>query len=111
MAEYCKECAEELGLLGYDKPPLLCEGCGKEIVKKKFYKGKILMKKIIRYLIAGIVCFIFVAVCRTLLILIGVNVQKFSIFLQVLLIGMPMLGIWSWIVGGNKEEEEDRNQE
>lgn len=28
MAEFCKECVGELGMLKFDVPPLFCEHCG-----------------------------------------------------------------------------------
>ena len=29
MAEFCRKCAHELGMYGYDRPPLFCEHCKK----------------------------------------------------------------------------------
>jgi len=37
MAEFCKTCAEELGLEP-DERPLLCEGCGRYFEKKPLNK-------------------------------------------------------------------------
>ena len=44
MAEFCKECAKELGFYEYDEPPLFCEHCGKLIEKESVFK------KIIKWL-------------------------------------------------------------
>ncbi|WP_440881407.1 hypothetical protein [Tenacibaculum sp. C7A-26P2] len=36
MAEFCKDCANRLGMRP-DSKPLLCEGCGKYFEKKSFW--------------------------------------------------------------------------
>ncbi len=54
MAEFCKECAKELGFGDdHDKPPLFCEHCG-----KFFDKKPTILKKLIKQL-RGFILFAF----------------------------------------------------